>query len=49
MNNISTEMERLISELELKDDDGCIKRLNWGQLRHICRYFYNLGKLEAKQ
>ncbi len=44
--DITKELEQLLSECDLLDEYDCVKQLNMGQLRHICRYFYNLGKLE---
>lgn len=46
--NIDKELEQLIEECDMLDEYDCVKRLNMGQLRHICRYFYNLGKIESR-
>lgn len=49
MDTIDKELVTLLNDLDLFDEHNCLERLNMGQLRHICRFFYNLGKLEAKQ
>jgi hypothetical protein len=47
--DINSELETLLKDLDLFDEHDCLIRLNIGQVRHICRYFYNLGKLETRQ
>lgn len=49
MDTIEKELSQLLKDLDLFDEYDCLEKLNMGQLRHICRYFYNLGKVEAKQ
>lgn len=49
MDTIGKELDMILTELDLFDEHECLERLNMGQLRHICRYFYNLGKLETIQ
>jgi hypothetical protein len=49
MEGIEKELDTLLKDLDLFDEYNCLRRLNMGQVRHICRYFYNLGKVETKQ
>ena len=48
MDTIEKELETLLKDLDLLDEYGCVTTLDRGQLRHICRYFYNLGKVDLK-
>lgn len=49
METIEKELDTILKDLDLLDEYGCVTTLDMGQLRHICRYFYNLGKLETRQ
>lgn len=49
MDTIEKELDTILTDLDLFDEYKCLEKLNMGQLRHICRYFYNLGKVETKQ
>jgi hypothetical protein len=49
MDTIEKELDTILIDLDLFDEHECLERLNMGQLRHICRYFYNLGKIETRQ
>lgn len=49
METIDKELDRILRDLDLFNEHECLERLTMGQLRHICRYFYNLGKLETRQ
>ena len=49
MDNIDKELQQLIRELDLLDENDCLERFSMSKLRHICRYFYNLGKLDKDE
>lgn len=46
MDTIEKELDTILEDLHLFDEHECLERLTMGQLRHICRYFYNFGKLD---
>ena len=44
--HINLQLEQILKDLDLLDEYGCVVTLDRGQLRHISRFFYNLGQLE---